>query len=98
MTEVFAQLVEARIQLLATPEIQTHFVFERDGFIALVERRGSGFGKVGTPGLVMEKGMAQLLWRGSEAFFVAKGWERAATSEEVESLRNFGADLARIFG
>lgn len=96
MTEVFEQLVEHGIQILPLAEITTHFVFERGGFIALVERRGDGFGKAGAPGLLMEKGMAQLVWRGDSAFFVAKAWERAAEVEEVAALRAFGADLEKI--
>jgi hypothetical protein len=96
VTEIFERLVEHRIQILPLAEITTHFVLERDGFIALVERRGEAFGKVGAPGLLMEKGMAQLVWRGDAAFFVAKGWERVADAEEVAALRAFGADLEKI--
>lgn len=96
MTEIFEQLVEHGIQILPLAEISTHFVFEREGFIALVERRGEGFGKVGAPGLLMEKGMAQLVWRGEAAYFVAKGWQREAGAEEVERLRAFGRDLEKI--
>lgn len=96
MTEIFERLVEHGIQILPLAEISTHFVFEREGFIALVERRGEGFGKVGAPGLLMEKGMAQLVWRGEAAYFVAKGWQREAAAEEVERLRAFGRDLEKI--
>jgi hypothetical protein len=94
--EIFELLVEHGIQILPLAEISTHFVFERGGFIALVERRGEGFGKVGAPGLLMEQGMAQLVWRGEAAFFVAKGWERVAETDEVTALRAFGADLEKI--
>ncbi len=96
MTEIFELLVEHGIQILPLAEITTHFVFERGGFIALVERRAEGFGKVGAPGLLMEKGMAQLVWRGEAPFFVAKEWERVADAEEVAALRSFGADLEKI--
>lgn len=96
MTEIFERLVEHGIQILPLAEITTHFVFERGGFIALVERRAEGFGNIGAPGLLMEKGMAQLMWRGESAFFVAKGWERVADAEEVAALRAFGADLEKI--
>ncbi len=96
MTEIFEKLVAAGIQILPLAEIATHFVFERDGFIALVERRGDGFGKAGAPGLLMEKGMAQLVWRGERAVFVAKGWERVADAEEIAALRAFGSDLEKI--
>lgn len=96
MTEILERLVEHGIQILPLAEIETHFVFERGGFIALVERRGESFGKMGAPGLLMEKGMAQLVWRGQEAYFVAKGWERVADAEEVAALRAFGSDLEKI--
>jgi hypothetical protein len=96
VTEIFEKLVGAGIQILPLAEISTHFVFERNGFIALVERRGDGFGKAGAPGLLMEKGMAQLVWRGERAFFVAKGWQREAAAEEIAALRTFGNDLEKI--
>jgi hypothetical protein len=96
VTAIFEQLVAAGITLLPAAELNNHFVFERAGFIALVERRGGGFGQVGAPGLLGEKGMALLVWRGEQAFFVAKGWERAAAKEEVDALRLFRADLERI--
>jgi hypothetical protein len=93
MVEIFERLAARNIQILPLTEIATHFVLERDGFAALVERRDNSFGKIGASGLLMERGLAQLLWRGGEAFFVAKGWERPASSGEVESLRSFAQDL-----
>jgi hypothetical protein len=96
--EVFEKLVAADIQLLPAAEITTHFVLERDGFVCLVERRGDGFGKAGTPGLLVEAGLAQLVWRGDTAYFVAKSWQRAASAEEIEAFRNFSATLKNIFG
>jgi hypothetical protein len=75
--------------------LTTHYVFERDGFIALVERRNEGFGNIGAPGILCEQGMAQLIWRSEQAYFVARGFERAATIEEIDSLRRFGQDLKK---
>jgi len=91
--EILQKLVDHRIQLLPAAELTTHFVFERDGFIALAERRNNGFGNVGAPGLLCHQGMAQLIWRGDQAFFVTKGFERQASPEEIEKLRSFGQDL-----
>ena len=51
MTDKLEQLVAAGIQLLPATEITTHYIFERDGFVALVERSGEGFGGVGSAGL-----------------------------------------------
>jgi len=79
--------------MLPAVEIANHFVFERDGFVALVERRAAGFGGIGAAGLLTEKGVAPLMLRGGEAFFVAKGFEQRASVEEVEQIRRFQADL-----
>ncbi|MCX6606758.1 MAG: hypothetical protein NTV52_24680, partial [Acidobacteria bacterium] len=69
MLEIFERLAAAGIDLLPA-EVTTHFLFVRDGFVSLVERRDKGFGSVGTAGLMVESGYAALLWRGGEAFFV----------------------------
>ena len=95
MEAVLQRLVDANIQLLPTTQITTHFVFERDGFVSLVERRPDGFGRVGAPGLLSEKGFAALVWRGESAFFVGKGTEEAASAEQVELIRKFAADLEK---
>ncbi len=95
MTEQLQRLAAAGIQPLPLEGLETHFVFARDGFVALVERKGDGFGAVGIPGLLTRKGFAALLWRGDRAFFVAKGFEEPATEEQVASLRKFDADLRR---
>jgi hypothetical protein len=93
MTEKLERLVAAGIQLLPTVQITTHFVFERDGFVALVERKAEGFGGIGSAGRLTEKGIAPLVLRGAAPFFVAKGFEEPATAEEVEKIRRFQADL-----
>ena len=90
---ILQRLVAVGIELLPALELTTHFVFQRDGFIALVERRSGGFGNVGAPGILCEHGMAQLVWRGESAYFVAKSFERAAEIGEIEALRRFGEDL-----
>jgi len=38
-----------------------------------IEFQPDGFGRVGTPGLLTEKGFSALIWRGENAFFVGKG-------------------------
>ena len=94
MTAKFQKLVDFNIQLLPIPEIETHFVFERDGFAALVERRNNDFGRIGTAGLLNEQGVAPLVWRNDKPFFVAKGFEQPATQAQVNKLRAFQDDLA----
>jgi hypothetical protein len=63
-----------------------------------VQRRpaaaGDSFGNAGAPGLMTERGFAALVWRGDQAYFIAKGFEQAATAEQVEKIRAFAADLA----
>ena len=70
-----------------------HFVFERDGFVALVERREDGFGSIGAAGILSEKGFAPLVHRDGGPFFVAKGFEQPANDEQVSGVRRFQADL-----
>src|SRR5262245_3332951 len=93
MTDKLERLAAARIQLLPAFEIANHYVFERDGFVALVEKTPAGFGAIGAPGLLFERGFAALVWRGSEGWFVAKGFEQRASSEQVDALRQFAQDL-----
>jgi hypothetical protein len=93
MEAVLQRLADANINLLPTTQITTHFVFERDGFVSLVERKPEGFGRVGAPGLLTEKGFAALVWRAESAFFVGKGTEQPASTEQVELIRKFAADL-----
>ncbi|MCC6857228.1 MAG: hypothetical protein IT158_01635 [Bryobacterales bacterium] len=89
----FERLAAAGIQLLPALEITTHFVFERGGFIALVERCGDGFGSIGSAGILTGQGMAVPVWRGERCFFVARDLEREAGPAEVEALRAFARDL-----
>jgi hypothetical protein len=94
LTEKFQKLVAAGIQILPASDAGSYFIFERAGFVALVERRGEGFGSIGAAGILTEKGLAPLVHRGNQAFFVAKGIEQAASTEQVSDLRRFQADLA----
>jgi hypothetical protein len=86
------RLVAAGINLVPA-DLKKHFILERDGFVALVERRDESFGQVGAAGLLTQHGMAPLVWREDRAFFVARAFEREATADQVSSLRQFQADL-----
>jgi hypothetical protein len=94
LTEKLERLAAAGIQIIPM-EITSHFILERDGFVAFVERRDDEFGNVGAPGLMTERGYAALIWRGDQAFFTAKGLEQPASAEQVQKLRAFGADLEK---
>ncbi|MBL8176735.1 MAG: hypothetical protein JNK48_18810 [Bryobacterales bacterium] len=94
MEEILARLAAANIQLLPLTHIENHFVFERDGFISLVERaRDGGFGRIGAAGLLTERGMAMPIERSSRMLFVAKGLELEATGQQIAALRAFDSDL-----
>jgi hypothetical protein len=88
-----ARLAELGFSLLPATEIRSHYIFERDGFVALVARQDDGFGGVGSPGLLTEKGFAALVWRGEKAWFVAHGFEQQATDEQTAKVRGFSRDL-----
>ena len=86
------KIAAAGIQLIPA-ELSSHFLFERDGFVALVERKEDGFGNIGSAGLMTDHGLAVLVWRGAKAFFVARGFDHEATADQVDKLRSFAADL-----
>ncbi|MDX2151608.1 MAG: hypothetical protein SFV54_12795 [Bryobacteraceae bacterium] len=87
------RLAAAQIEILPLPTIEKHFCLSRDGFVALVERRPDGFGKIGASGLLTSQGFAALVWRDGVPRFVAKGVDEPANPEQVESLRRFANDL-----
>lgn len=70
-----------------------YFLFERDGIVALAERGETGFGRPGSPGIIVDRGFAALVWRGDRGFFVAHDFEQSATPEQIEQVRRFSADL-----
>ena len=92
MTARLEKLAAAGIEIIPA-EIASHFILARDGFVAFVERRENGFGNIGAPGLMTERGFAALLWRRGEAFFVGKAFELPASAAQVEKIRAFAADL-----
>ena len=91
-------LARSGIQVLPATEITKHFVLELDGFILLVERTASGFGQIGSPGLLTDSGFAALTWRGAASFFIAKNFERPATAEQVTAIRAFTAIVKNCIG
>jgi len=94
VTAQFEKLVAAGIQIIPA-ELATHVIFERDGFVALVERKEDSFGNIGAPGLMTEKGYAALIWRVDQAYFIGKCIEQLASAEQVQKMRAFAADLAK---
>jgi hypothetical protein len=92
LTDKLGRLAAAGIQIIPM-EITSHFILERDGFVAFVERREDDFGNIGAPGLMTEQGYAALIWRGDQALFTAKGFEQPASPEQVQRMRAFASDL-----
>jgi hypothetical protein len=88
------RLAAAGIQIIPAG-VTSHYILEREGLVAFVERKGDDFGNIGAPGLMTEKGFAALIWRGGQGFFVARGFEQIATDEQVEKIRSFSGDLER---
>jgi hypothetical protein len=58
-----------------------------------VDRVHDSFGKVGTAGLLTERGIAPVMWRHEQAFFVLKDFEEPATSDQIAQIRSFQRDL-----
>jgi hypothetical protein len=87
------RVLAAGIELIPDLNITTHYVFARDGFASLVEKRDGGFGNIGTPGMVTENGFAVLVWRGEQGVFSGRGFEVMATGEQVAAIRAFDRDL-----
>ena len=92
LTDKLERLAAADIQIIPM-EITSHFILERDGFVAFVERREDNFGNIGAPGLMTEKGYAALIWRGDRPFFAAKDFDQPASPEQVQKIRAFDSDL-----
>jgi hypothetical protein len=92
--EALERLAAASINLIPL-DLDGYYAFERDGFMALVQRRkDDAFGQVGTAGLLTESGLSPLVWRGDQPVFTSRASQDcAATPAQVEALRSFQADL-----
>lgn len=93
LLEKLERLLAAQIEIVPFDTITNHFVMARGGFVALVEKQGAGFGRIGSGGIMSEKGFACLVWRGPAAFFVAKNFEQQANIDQIKGLRQFDIDL-----
>ncbi len=93
LIEQLEKLAGFGIQIVPAADMTSHFILERDGFVVLVERKSEGFGNIGAPGLLTDHGFAALVWRGEQAYFVARGFEQAASPEQVDRARQFGHDV-----
>jgi hypothetical protein len=94
MEVMLTRLEAVGIRLIASWEDTHHFAFERGGYLALVALEPGRPARVGGAGLLTEKGLAPLIWKGDKPFFVAREFEQMAGDGEIESLRLFQRDLA----
>jgi hypothetical protein len=88
---VAERLANRNIQVAA--EATGHYLFVRENFIALVERKADGFGSIGSTGIMTETGLAYLIWREDRPLLVGKGTETIAEPSQVDAIRQFSEDL-----
>ena len=105
LLRVFEALAAQGIELLpiqsqpnGNSSLDRHFVFFRAGYAALVERRETGFGRVGAAGIVTEHGLAMLVDSDGQAAFVIRDYRQPAEPGEIDELRQFQADLVQAIG
>ena len=69
--------------------------YARDNCIAAVGATGGGGPRtnLGSTGMMTDRGLAYLVWRGGRPYLAAKGGETPATPEQVEAIRKFSEDL-----
>jgi hypothetical protein len=91
--DVLERLAAANIQILPVSLGPRHIAFERDGFVALVERIEERLGSIGSAGMLTDNGFATLVFRNGRHSFIAKNFEQPATDSDVERLRIFQSDL-----
>ncbi len=84
-------LTSRGIELLS--ETPSFAIFARANLIALVERAPSGYGSIGSTGMMTENGLAYLVWRNGRALLAGKGFELDARDDDVEAIRQFSEDL-----
>lgn len=91
------RIAAAGISMLPSP-LEHHFVFTRDGMAVLVERRGEGFGGIGSPGRITANGFEPLVDDGGTRSFVFKGQRTAAQPQEADSARELLRTLKAVLG
>jgi hypothetical protein len=91
LQDVAADLASTGIELLT--ETRSHYLVGRANMMALVERTPAGTGSIGGTGILIERGLAYLVWRDRRAMLAGKGFEVPATDEQLAALRAFSLDL-----
>jgi hypothetical protein len=92
--EFAARLAGCGIEWVATEK--GYCMFTR-GNCAAAAHRQSGVFSLGSSGLMTENGFAYLVWREGRPFLAAHGGrETAATTEQVDAIQRFSADLKAV--
>jgi hypothetical protein len=89
--EIADRLARQNFQLLS--EGQRHFLIGRDACVALVERTATGFGSIGSTGLMTESGLVYLVWRDSRALLAGKSGQIPAAPGQVDMILRFSREL-----
>ena len=89
----FERLAAGGISLLPVAGMENHFVFTRDDIAVVVERRGEGFGGIGSPGRITERGFEPLVYSSGGAHFVSKSERSPASATDIIAARFLLADL-----
>ena len=84
-----------KLQIIVVAEGAEYSMFARDGCLGVAGWR-SGRASIGSTGLALEQGLAYLMWRGDNPVLVGRGFEMAASTEQVERIRRFSADLQSV--
>lgn len=87
------RLAEAGVSILPAAALEHHFVLTRDGMAVLVERRGEGFGGIGSPGRITANGFEPLVDDGGKPSFVFKGHRLEASAEDAAAARRLLQEL-----
>lgn len=89
--EIADRLARQNFRLLS--EGKRHCLFGRDSCVALVERTATGFGSIGSTGLMTDSGLAYLIWRDHRPFLAGKAGETPAEAAQVEAILRFSQEL-----
>lgn len=92
------RLAAAGVSILPIASLEHHLVFTRDGMAVLVERRGEGFGGIGSPGRITSNGFEPLVDDAGKAAFVFKGGRTEAQPQEADAARDLLRTLKAVLG
>lgn len=90
-----ARLAAAGFEAVRAGDRGRHLFLARAPFAAVVELHETTC-RIGAAGRITERGLALLVWRAGSPVFAARGFEQAASDEDVGALRAFQRELHEI--